>query len=222
MDIVNYPLYHVTSTHPRFFDKEHRAVLPGKNIVSATFGKTFLEPRASRVEDNGKEGLLLFAAADLAALIKTGMPFKTPDVFATQLNDNEGRIFVDGLDGGLNRFIRALDHLGAIITIPIPHSSKFVQEHDIEGKPIDKYTSTERVPLEDCEIEDVNLLDLASRHNFVAYIAPQGHDEFSRISGFRFGVGEHIENEHIDRALEGGALIKISMQDLLSKKASVF
>ena len=131
------------------------------------------------------------------------------------------RIFVDDLDGGLNRFATALDHLGAIIIIPTAHSSKFVQEHDIEGKPIDKYTSTKRVPLKDCEIEDVNLLALVSRHNFVACIVSKGHDEFSRISGFKFGVGEHIENEHIDRALEGGALIKISMKDLILRRASL-
>jgi len=208
--------------HPRFFDKEYRATLAGTNIVSATFGRTFLEPRYCRVEDNGKEGTLLFAAADLAALIKTGMLFKTPDVFATRFKDNEGQIFVDGLDGGLNRFVAALDHLGAIITIPTSQSSKFVQEKDIQGNPIDKYTSTEKIPLEACDVKDVNLLALANQHDFVTYIAPKGSNEFSRISGFRFGVGEHIENEHVNRALEGEALIKISMQDLVSKKASVF
>jgi hypothetical protein len=221
MDIINNALYHVTSMHPKFFDKEHRATLPGTSIVSATFGNTFLEPRYCRVEDNGKEGHLLFAAADLAALVKTGMLFKTPDVFATRFEDNEGQIFVDDFDGGLNRFVTALDHLGAIITIPNSQNYKFEQEKDIKGNPIDKYTSTERIPLEACEVEDVNLLALANQHDFVTYIAPKGRDEFSRISGFRFGIGEHIKNEHVNRALDGGALTRVSMEDLMLKKASV-
>lgn len=224
MSIIDYPLYHVTTTHPSRFDREHKAVIPGTGQVSATFGRTFLEPKPSRVEDNGKMGNLIFAGANLVALIQMGMLFKTPEVFATtKLSDNsEGRIFINGLDGGLNKWASALDHLGAIITIPIGHSSKFTQERDTEDTPIDKYTSTERIPLDECEIEDVNLLELANNHSFTVYHAPEGHDGFSRASGFRFGVGEHINDGHIERALNEGALVKIPMTELILRKATPY
>ena len=215
---ISYPLYHVTTTHPRFFDKEYSAVEPGTNRVSATFGRTFLDPRPSSVEDNGKEGNLIFAGADLKALIQTGMLFKTSDVFATRLMSGEGQIFVSNL----NDFVSSLDHIAAIIKIPIQHSSKFVQECDTMGNLIDKYTSTQRIPITDCEIEDVNLFDLARKNNFVVYFAKEGLERFSQASGFRFGVGEHIGDEHIKKAVEDGALIKISMEDLMLQKAATY
>ncbi|MCH2172975.1 hypothetical protein MK489_19530 [Myxococcota bacterium] len=129
-----------------------------------------LRPSPARIVENGKSGSVLFASHDPTYL--SCLAFKSQFTVAHRVNRDcdDARYKWVMLVTDIEEYLRTINHIGRLITLPESATDDFVQEHDRSGRPLEKWTSRVEVPIEDCEVAEVTLRDVMNRGMKVFYL----------------------------------------------------
>ena len=120
----------------------------------------------------------------------------------------------------IKEYLRTINHIGRLITLPESAINDFEQERDWKGRPLGKWTSKMSIPIAHCEVEEVSLRGIMNQGMKVFYLK-QGHCSAAFLEEAREKKRNAFSPGYLRESLENGTVGYCPFEEVAEIRANL-